>query len=809
VFQTVWQDTVYALRALRMNPVFAAIAVLTLALGIGGNTAMFTVIRAVLLKPLDYRDADRLVRISGGATPTRFEELRTNSQSFTGTGAFTPQENLTLAGGTEPEVLSGVRVSGSFLEILGVKPILGRSFLPAEDSPGGTPVAMISAELWNRRFNRDPHVAGKTMNLAAKPYTIIGVLPSRFQFPSPGLDVWMTRSSEWDLMPPESRHLSPFLTVFGRLKPQVSLAQANAEMAIVRHRYAAAHPTMLDAKPKSPVEVRPLKDQLVANVRTMLWMLFGAVSFVLLITCANVASLLLARATSRTREFAIRSALGASRTRLMRQLLAESILLSTLGGVMGGLLAAWSLRVIPHMTAFDLPRAGEIRLDWVVLVFAAALAIGTGLLFGLVPSLGASRPDLVGVLRGSGAAAGGEIPNHIFHRLSVRGLLVVGQVALSVVLLIGAALLMKSLARLRGVDVGFNPANLLTVSVSLPPARYDTDQKRASFFRNVVEKVDSSPGVRSTTAAMFLPMTGYVGSPVQDAGKPPLKLNERPIVTLLIVEPAYFRTLRIPMRRGRDFAEQDKNGTERVAIIDEAMARRLWPAYPSGLDPIGQCLFIGGVNKQPVRIVGIAADVHQNLENSAWPETVYTAFAQNPQPSAMLAIRTRGDPLRLVSTIRQQVRTLDHDQPISDVRTMEDLVDAEVGQRRLIVALLGSFAAVALLLALIGIYGVISYAVTQRVHELGIRWALGAQRMDLLRLVMGQGLGLTLAGIGIGIAGALALTRVLTSLLFHVNASDPATYLGIGVLFVLAGLAASYIPARRATRLDPMAALRV
>jgi putative ABC transport system permease protein len=809
VLETIWQDTLYAARAMRKNPVFAATAVLILALGIGGNTAMFTVIRAVLLKPLDYRDPDKLVRISGGATPTRFQEMKAGAHSFSGIAAFTGQESLTLAGGAEPEVVNGVRVSAGFLRILGIHPMLGRGFLSAEDSPGGTPVVMISAELWRRRFDADPQIAGKTAIFAATLYTVIGVLPPRFQFPFAGVDVWMTRPSEWPLVPPKSRLLSPFLTIFGRLKPGLNLEQASAEMAVVHHQYALAHPAMLDAKPKSPVELRQMKDQLVASVRSMLWMLFGAVGFVLLIACANVASLLLARATSRSREFAVRSALGAARTRLVGQLLTESVLLSCTGGAIGVLLAAWSLKAIPMMTAFDLPRAGEIHLDWMVLVFAAALSVGTGMLFGLAPSLGASQPDLIRVLRGSGEATGKGAPGRVLTGFSSRGLLVVGQVALSVVLLIGATLLMESVAYLRSVDVGFNPANLLTMRVSLPLSRYDTDRKKTLFFQELVQRLESSPGVRGAAATMFLPMTGYVGSPVQDAGKMPLKLNERPIATILTATPDYFRTLEIPMRRGRDFTEQDKDGAQRVAIIDEALARRFWPGYPSGQDPIGQRLLIGGVNAQPAQIIGIVATVHQNLENTAWPETVYISFAQDPQPSAMLAIRTEGDPLRFTSAVREQVRAMDRDQPISAVRTMDELVDAEVGQRHLIVMLLGTFAGVALLLALIGIYGVISYSVTQRVHELGIRWALGAGQADILRLVMGQGLGLTLAGVAIGIGGALALTRVMKSLLFHVSATDPATFAGIGLLFVLAALAATYIPARRATRIDPMAALRI
>ncbi len=801
-------DTLYALRTMRKKPAFAATTVLTLALAIGGNTAMFTVIRAVLLKPLPYSGADRLVHISGGATPTRFAEMLASARSFDGLGAFTGEEDLTLSGGAEPVVLSGVRVSASFLRILAVDPLRGRGFRPEEDAAGGTPVAMIGAELWERRFAGDAQIIGKTVTLDATPYRIIGILPPRFAFPFPGVDLWLTAPSESPRFPARARALSPYLSVFGRLKPGVTLAQANAEMKVIRRRYAMAHPTMLDAKPKTPVEVTPMRDDLVRNVRTMLWMLFGAVGFVLLIACANVASLQLARATFRSREMAVRAALGAARIRLMGLLLAESILLSVSGGVLGLLLAAWALRAIPLITSFDLPRAREIHLDLTVLAFAAALSLATGALFGLAPSLAASRPDLMRVLRASGEAASQGLPRGILARLNVRGLLLVGQVALSIVLLIGAALLIESVSRLRGVRVGFNPAHLLTMQISLPSVRYETPRKRASFFQELVRRLEASPGIHSATAAMTLPMNAYAGTPVQDAGKPLLKLNERLIATYMVVTPGYLHTLEIPLRRGREFSERDTEDSQRVAIIDEALARRFWPAYPAGQDPVGQHLWVGGLSPKPALIVGIAADVHQNLEGSAWPETVYVAFAQNPLPFATLAMRTSGDPLRFTSAVREQVWGLDRDQAISAVRSMDDLVEEQVGQRRLLVMLLGSFAGVAVLLALMGIYGVIAYSVAQRTREMGIRRALGAQQSDILRLVVAQGFGLALAGVAVGLGGAYGLTRLMESLLFHVSATDPATFVGVALLFLFVAVAASYIPARRATRIDPMAALR-
>ena len=589
----------------------------------------------------------------------------------------------------------------------------------------------------------------------------------------------------------------------------MTLEQANAELRVIRRQYAMAHPAMLDAKPKTPVELTAMKDHMVADVRTMLWMLFGAAGFVLMIACANVAGLLLARATSRAREFAVRAAVGAARARLIRQLLAESVLLSLIGGVFGVLLAAYILRAIPKMTAFAMPRAADVHLDGAVLAFAAVLSIATGVLFGLAPSLGASRPNLMAALRTSGAVSQAAVPRRILPGWSLRNLLLTGQVALSIVLMIGAVLLMESVAKMRAVDLGFNTSQLLTLSVSLPPVRYDTGPKTAAFFRDLLARVAPLPGVRTAAVAWYLPMMGAAGTPVQDATKPPLPLNQRTIATLVVVSPAYFRTLGVPLRRGREFAAADTEEAQRVAIIDESLARHLWPAYPAGEDPIGQRIFVGGINPQPAEIVGIAANVHQDLEGNPWAGTVYTAFPQNVQHSAMLAVRTAGDPLLFTRAIRGQVQALDRDQTVAGVRTMDDLVEEQMGKQRLLTILLGSFAAVAMLLALIGIYGGIAYSVAQRTQEMGIRRALGAQQGDILRLVIRQGLLLTLAGIAIGLVGASALTRVMTSVLFQVSATDPATFAAIALLFPLVALGASYIPARRAARIDPMSALRI
>ncbi len=820
--EAMWQDIVYALRTMRKNPAFALTAVLTLALGIGGNAAMFTVIRAVLLKPLAYRDPDRLVLLSmdyprrnvkdGRFTLGRFEQMRATARSFTGIGAFLfSTEEMTLSGGgADPEALKRARVSANFLEILGVQPVLGRSFLPEEDTPGGPPVAMISEALWRRRFASDPQVAGKMTALDATPYTIVGVLPAGFTFPFAGVDVWVTRPWEQSRLPPRTWVYTTSLFGFARLKPQVSLEQARAEMSVLNQQYMAAHAGRLDVEPDATLRVVPLKDQLVANVRPMLWILFGAVAFVLLVACANVASLLLARATARSREFAVRAAIGAARGRLIGQLLTESTILSIAGGVLGVLFANWGLSAIASASALYVPRAGEIRLDGLVLGFTLALSIATGVLFGLLPSLHASRPNLADVLRESGAGAGRGSSGRPMLGVSPRGLLVVGQVALSVVLLIGAVLLIESFARLHSVDPGLQPANLLTMKIALPLARYDTGPKRAAFFNELAPRVEAMPGVRAAAVALSLPTTVLLGTNIQVEGQPLVEPRQQPMSTLQSITPGYFHTMGIPVRRGREFtARENTPGGPPVVIINESFARRFWPAYPRGQDPIGRHISEGADKIGGLEIMGIVADVRERgLAFDATP-AFYVPCVVHPPQTAYLAVRTEGDPRRFIHTIRSQVLAMDRDQPISDVRTMEEVLEASMGQRRLTMALLGLFAGVALVLAVVGIYGVIAYSVALRTQELGIRRALGAGYGDILRLVLGQALGLALAGVILGIGGAFALTRVMTGLLFHVSPTDPATFVGIALLFLFVALAAGYLPARRAARIDPMAALRV
>jgi putative ABC transport system permease protein len=810
------QDLRFAARMIAKRPGFSAAIVLTVALGIGANTALFSVIRAVLLRPLGYTDPQKLVVLTRGATPIHVDEFRAAARSFTETGVYSGgAEQLALTGRGAPEVVSAARVSGNFLSILGVAPALGRSFLPAEDLAGGPNVAIISTRLWRQHFGSDPAILGHTATFAGIPYTIVGVLPPRFAFPFAGADtdVWITRPIEWSLMPLRSRPLSPYLHIFGRLKPDVDLQQANAELTVLNRQYAAAHPAMLDARPATadnPNTVRSLQESIVADVRLPLLLLSGAVGLLLFIVCANVASLLLARAATRAREFAVRSALGAGRSRLLRQLLTESTLLSLLGGALGLLLAWAALRGIRTATALDLPRSSEIHLDLGVLGFALSLSVLTGILFGLAPALSAFRRDLASVLQGNLAtSARSRFRRHLARPFSFgpRGVLVAGQVALSLILLVSAGLLLQSLARLYRVDPGFRPDHVLTMSLSLAPTQYDTDAKRATFYTQLVDRVEALPGVEHASVTFTLPTADWAGAPVRIAGRPELLLNQRPIAIIQQISPDYFRTLQIPLNRGRAFTIADNASAPGVTIIDESLARRFWPQYPRGENPIGQNLLIGS-HKQPLEIVGIAAPVHQEGRDTDPVPGFYVPNAQQPPQAAVLVIRTKSDPSAFADIVRRTVLQLDHNQPVSEIKTLSAVLDASENQRRLMFALLGAFSVAATLLAILGLYSVISYSVVERTREIAIRQALGAQRSSILALVLRQGVGVALTGIVAGIVGAAGLTRLLSSMLFGVKALDPVTFILAAMLFLMVALAASYIPARRAAAVEPMAALR-
>ena len=810
----IWLDVRYALRTARKNPAFAATAVIVLALGIGGNAAMFSVIRAVLLKPLPYQDPDRLVHVSvdnprfgtaGGAfTALRYEEMRKTARSFAGFGVFSRfTEDMALSGRGDPEMLKGARVSANFLDILGVRPVLGRAFIPEEDTPGGPPVAMISFRLWKRRFAADPKLAGKTALLNAVPYTIVGVLPAGFEFPVPELDVWVPRPAETSALP---AHFWPFVATlkgFARLRPGAALEQARAEAGVLNRQYVTANPERLDSGPGAALRLVPLKEQLVADVRPILWMLFGAVGFVLLIACANVASLLLTRSAWRAREFAVRAAIGAARGRLVAQSLTESLVLAGAGGLLGMLLAKWSLAAITSMTAFTVPRAGEIRLDGTVLAFSVAVSCLTGILSGLLPALQSPATNIANLLRESGATAG-RAGRAISNS---RSLLVIGQIGLSIVLLIGAALLIESVAKLRSVNPGLQPANLFTARIALSPARYDTNPKILAFFDELLRRADALPGVRGAALALALPQSVAIRTNVQVGEQPEGDVSKWPMCQIQSVTPGYFHLLGIPVRQGREFDERDNRpGAPPVAIVNESFARLF---APGGDNLVGQVMREGMDRSGWMQIVGIVGDVREaGLAGNATPE-FYVTQRTHSSRTAYLVARTETDPLRLATAIRSQVLAVDRDQPISNIATMDQVIESSMGSRRLTMLLLGLFAAVALLLATVGIYGAIAFSGAQRTQELGIRRALGAQNHDIMWLMLGQGLTLALIGSALGIGGALVLTRVMQGLLFRISPTDPATYITVALLWVVVALAASYIPARRAARIDPAHALRV
>lgn len=776
------------LRSLWKSPGFVITAVLTLALGLGANVAMFSVVHAVLLKPLGYRSPEELVLISSGSTPVHFAEIQSAGHHFLSVGAYAMEEDLAFTGRGTPEVLRTNRVSADFLTILGVSPLLGHSSADSDNS------AFISYNLWQRRFQGDFLVLHQTIDLAGKSYTIAGVLPRHFAFPSSKIDVWLAKPEDSPQFAPQSRALSPFLTVFGRLRPGVSLEQANAEIAVLQSAYAKSYPAMLDAHPKVPIAVTPLQQVLVKDVKLELWLLLGAVALVLLIACANLAGLLMARAAARSGEFALRSALGASRARIVAHLLVESLVLSGMGGVTGAIFAFISLAVVRYAATPELPRADEIRFDVPVLAFALALTLLTAILFGLFPSFSACRVDLMAVLRSS---QGGSV------RFRLRTVLVTFQIALSFVLLIGTALLIETIVRLRAEPLGFDSENVLTARIALP-----ANANANRFFEEILRNISALPGVEHASSSLSLPMTSYPGTPVQNASQPPLPLNQRALAAIFIVTPDYFKVLHIPLKRGRTFTEQDRGGTQRVAVIDESLARHFWPDYPAGQNPVGQHLRVGGVNKEPAEIIGIVGDAHQDLEGAGWNRGVYVAFAQSPTPSAMLAVRVKSSPQSFASAVRGAVRAVRPSQPVSDIESMQGLIETQVGSRRLLMRVLAFFASVTLGLVLVGIYGLISYSVTQRTRELGIRRALGAPDSGILQMIVMQALRVALFGITAGMISAYTVTRVLRGYLFHTSATDPVAFLAVSGFFIVAVMAAAFVPALEAARIDPLHALR-
>jgi len=808
MFGDLWQDLRYGLRVLVKNPGFTTVAVVALALGIGANSAIFSVVNAVLLRPLPYKDPDRLVMIweddtKGGYprdTPAaaNYIDWRDQNQVFEGMAAMADQSfNLTGAG--EPERIEGRRVSASLFPLLGVEPQLGRAFSPEEDQPGGSRVAVMSHGLWQRRFGADPSVIGRPLTLNGESYTVVGVMPSHFQFPTRESELWVPIAFTSQEAANRGRH---YLKVVARLKPGVSVEQAQAEMSTIAARLQQQYP---EQNTDLGATVVPLHEQVVGDIKPALLVLLGAVGFVLLVACANVANLLLARAAGRQKEIALRLALGASRLRLLRQFLTESLLLAALGGVVGLLLSVWGVNLLKAFIPENISQAQAVTVDARVLGFTLLVSLLTGLVFGLAPATQASNFNLNETLKEGGRDSATGRRGHF-----VRSLLVILEVVFSLVLLVGAGLLINSFLRLRSVDPGFQTDNLLTMSVVLPQPKYPDQARRSAFYTELLSRVEALPGVKAAAVTNWIPLVSQgdsIGFSID--GRPDPGPGQRPTVVTRVVSPHYFSAMGIQLVQGRQFAEQDRLDSPAVAVISETMARRHWP----GEDPLGKRITPGSpTSTDPddwITIVGVAKDVRQfGLDAEPRPQMYLTYVQAGFFAPRHLVVRTEVEPLSLAGTVRKTVWEVDKDQPVSNISTMEDVLSESIARQRFSMLLLGIFAAVALVLAAVGIYGVMSYTMAQRTHEIGIRMALGAQRRDVLKLAVGQGLKLVLIGVAVGLALALALTRVMSSLLFGVSATDPATLITISLVLISVALLASYIPARRATKVDPMIALR-
>ncbi|MDQ3802556.1 MAG: ABC transporter permease [Acidobacteriota bacterium] len=808
--RTLLQDLRFAARVLWKSPGVSAVAVVALTLGIGANTAIFSVVNAVLLRPLPYKDPERLVRLSEDSERVpqmsvaypNFLDWREQQTVFEQMAAMQLQ-SYNLSGGGEAERLSGRNVSPEFFSVLGVAPALGRTFTEEENARGRERVVVLSHGLWQRRFGGDKGILGRAVTLNGEPFTVVGVLPRGFLYGSP-TDVFVPIGSALDEMMMSSRGYHPGIYVLARLKDGVGLERAREEMKAIAARLAAQYPA---SNSGNTVRMQPLGEYFVGEIRPSLLILLAAVGMVLLIACANVANLLLARAAARGREIAIRTALGASRLRIVRQLLTESVTLALAGGVCGLLLALWGVDLLRSLTADNLPPTAEVGLDANVLLFTLAVSLVTGVAFGLAPALQASRMDLNTSLKEGGRSQSGGV-----GRQRMRNILVVAEVALSLLLLIGAGLMLKSFFRLRQAEIGFNPQNLLTMQVSRTVGKGEDPARAAAFFDQLRERLEATPGVGAAAYTGGMPMLGAPDTSVMVAGRPAPEPGKAPQAVLFITSPGYLEAMGIRLVRGRFFDEHDDANSQLVAVVDEAFARIIFP----GEDPVGQRLK-GGGDVPDAEIVGVVEHVNNyglNVPEAVQPQ-LYYAFKQVPKNymadalgNVYVAVRTSGDPAALVPAVRREAQALDPAQPLYNINTMEEVLAQSVATQKLSMLLLGLFAGVALALAAVGLYGVMSYTVTQRRHEIGVRMALGARPSDVLRMVVGQGMLLTAVGIGVGLLGALAATRLMASLLYGVSATDPATFAGIPLVLASVALAANYIPARRAMKVDPMEALR-
>ncbi len=803
-------DLKHAARILAKSPGFAIVAILTLALGIGANTAIFTVANALLLRPLSFADPDRLEVIEGSPKDRHslggavsypfFTFAKEHQRSFTDIAACT-FENFSMTGRGDAEMVVSGRVSSDFFDLLGVKPVIGRTFLPEEDQRGARQVVMISDEFWTRKFARDPNAIGQTLALNADVYTIIGVVPPKFNFPLVGLNVelWATRVFDLSYVTPARVNAGGhYFHAIGRLRPGVTAAQAQAEQDVVYQQYRHDFPGAYDSTLDLEMNVSSLQDEFVTNVRPTLLILSAAVGFVLLIACANVASLLLTRALGRKKEFAVRTALGAPRMTLIRQLLTESLLLSVVSGVVGVFIGQAGTRFLSTLAQATFPQMAGVEMDARVLIFTLLISVASGVLFGLTPSLQLSRPDLNSMLRDEGRGTAGNR-----KRSRARSMLVVAQVALSMVLLVGSGLLIRSFIRLRSASPGFETKNLLTMNITMPPAKYAKVSQLTAFYDRVVARASAIPGVQSAALSTALPAEPTHQTPVLFEGQPVVVLGKRPIVYIQQLSPDYAKTLQVPMIAGRGFTAHDDAQAPLVAIINQAAARAYW----ANESAIGKRAWVGNL-PDPFQVVGVIGDVKNASLGQAPQAEIYLPLPQLVSTYVCLSLRTAMDPHGIVSAVRREMAAVDPDQPLTRVMSAEELLESASAQPRFTMFLLGIFSATAFILAVIGIYGVIAYSVAQRTSELGIRIALGAARGDIFRLVIGGGLSLTLTGIAIGLVGSFALTRVMASLLYQTSATDPVTFAGSALLFAAVAVIASYLPARRATRIDPTNALR-
>ena len=808
------QDVRYAYRMMIKNRTFTTVAILALALGIGANTAIFSVVNAVMLRPLPYEDPGELVSVvrafEGGGTSdsvsmTKFVFWRDNNTVFEQLGAYDvlgAGHNLT--GGDRPERIRGIRVSTELFSLLGVQPQIGRSFAAEEGRPGASSVVIVSDGLWKSRFGADPNLIGRPIMLSSNSYTVIGVMPEGFQF-TPPADVWTPLQPVAD-----SQDQANLIALLGRMKPGMMLDQVNVALEPLAVQFREAYPELMSDQ--ESIRGISYHYYLTDRIRPALLILLGAVAFVLLIACANVANLLLSRAASRSQEIAVRTAMGAPRMRLIRQLLTEAAMMSLAGAALGLTVSHWGLKVLLVMSPADIPDLIQIGLDLRVLLFTLAIALMTGLLFGVVPALQASRQNLRGTLHESGTRTTAGIGGR-----RIRGALVVAEVALSLVLLIGAALLLRSFSELRVIDPGFNPANVLTMQMSMTGGRYDTTESQHNLFRNAIERIELIPEIQHAATITNLPTEIGPDLPFEIEGR---QMEEGQFLNsqYRVISPNYFKAMGIALIRGRHFDPGETGASTPVVIINEALARRDFPDQ----DPIGQLLTIGrvmgpGFADPPRQIVGIVGDTRElGLDQDA-PATLFVPAAQVPNQLTALAAtllpvtwvaRTRSEPLRLSADVGAAIAAVDSNQPVSNIRTMEQVLSSWMARAQFNTVLLSVFAGVTLLLTSIGIYGTMSYSVNQRTHEIGLRMALGAADRQMLRLVVRQGMVLTFLGLGIGLAVSFGMTRVMAGLLFGIGATDPVTFAAVAATLGLIALAACYLPARRATQIDPMVALR-